>query len=94
MIKKKKKEQTLNVIQHVLCVLGPQQCILCGNLAQEECTDCFKDPLFSKTGFKIFCNTCSDQVLFVSSLVHLVLSVWTLRVLPVSALVLSGSTSS
>ncbi|XP_035509445.1 ubiquitin carboxyl-terminal hydrolase CYLD [Morone saxatilis] len=41
---------------------GPQQCMLCGNLAQEECTDCFKDPLFSQTGFKIFCNTCSSQV--------------------------------
>lgn len=50
-------------VQCLLCVLGPQQCIVCGNLAQEECTDCFKDPLFSKTGFKIFCNTCSDQVL-------------------------------
>ncbi|XP_070764624.1 ubiquitin carboxyl-terminal hydrolase CYLD [Enoplosus armatus] len=41
---------------------GPQQCILCGNLAQQECIECFKDPLFSQTGFKIFCNTCSSQV--------------------------------
>ncbi|XP_070688473.1 ubiquitin carboxyl-terminal hydrolase CYLD isoform X2 [Pempheris klunzingeri] len=41
---------------------GPQQCMLCGKLAQEECTDCFKDPLFSQTGFKIFCKTCSSQV--------------------------------
>lgn len=41
---------------------GPQQCMLCGNLAQEECTDCFKDPAFSQTGFKIFCKTCSAQV--------------------------------
>eukprot|EP00066_Takifugu_rubripes_P029416 XP_011618682.1 PREDICTED: ubiquitin carboxyl-terminal hydrolase CYLD-like isoform X1 [Takifugu rubripes] len=31
---------------------GPQQCMLFGNLAQEECSDCFKDPLFSRTGFK------------------------------------------
>ncbi|XP_044055834.1 ubiquitin carboxyl-terminal hydrolase CYLD isoform X2 [Siniperca chuatsi] len=41
---------------------GPQQCMLCGNLAQEECINCFKDPLFSQTGFKIFCKTCSSQV--------------------------------
>uniref|UniRef100_H2RK57 Ubiquitin carboxyl-terminal hydrolase CYLD n=1 Tax=Takifugu rubripes TaxID=31033 RepID=H2RK57_TAKRU len=41
---------------------GPQQCMLCGNLAQEECSDCFKDPLFSRTGFKMFCETCSAQV--------------------------------
>ncbi|XP_047444344.1 ubiquitin carboxyl-terminal hydrolase CYLD [Mugil cephalus] len=41
---------------------GPQQCILCGNLALEECTDCFKDPVFSSTGFKVFCKTCSSQV--------------------------------
>nr|XP_046246822.1 ubiquitin carboxyl-terminal hydrolase CYLD [Scatophagus argus] len=41
---------------------GPQQCMVCGNLAQEECSDCFKGPLFSQTGFKIFCRTCSDQV--------------------------------
>uniref|UniRef100_A0A3Q4BNC8 USP domain-containing protein n=1 Tax=Mola mola TaxID=94237 RepID=A0A3Q4BNC8_MOLML len=40
----------------------PQQCMLCGNLAQQECTDCFKDPIFSQTGFKIFCQKCSAQV--------------------------------
>ncbi|KAM4548560.1 ubiquitin carboxyl-terminal hydrolase CYLD [Odontesthes bonariensis] len=41
---------------------GPQQCILCGHLAMEECTDCFKDPVFNPTGFKVFCRTCSAQV--------------------------------
>uniref|UniRef100_A0A1A8KT35 Ubiquitin carboxyl-terminal hydrolase CYLD n=1 Tax=Nothobranchius kuhntae TaxID=321403 RepID=A0A1A8KT35_NOTKU len=41
---------------------GPQQCILCGNLATEECTDCFKEDIFSPTGFKVFCRTCSSQV--------------------------------
>ncbi|XP_061634045.1 ubiquitin carboxyl-terminal hydrolase CYLD isoform X3 [Phyllopteryx taeniolatus] len=41
---------------------GPQQCILCGNLAQEECIDCFEEPVFSQTGCKIFCKTCSAQV--------------------------------
>ncbi|XP_061681396.1 ubiquitin carboxyl-terminal hydrolase CYLD isoform X2 [Syngnathoides biaculeatus] len=41
---------------------GAQQCILCGNLAQEECNDCFEEPVFSQTGCKIFCTTCSAQV--------------------------------
>ncbi|KAL6108404.1 uncharacterized protein ACO6RY_18932 [Pungitius sinensis] len=41
---------------------GPQQCMLCGDLAQAECTDCFKDPIFSQTGFKIFCQKCLSQV--------------------------------
>ncbi|CAN9500721.1 unnamed protein product [Ophioblennius macclurei] len=41
---------------------GPQQCVLCGDLALEECTDCFKDPLFNSTGFKVFCRDCSTKV--------------------------------
>ncbi|XP_029939637.1 ubiquitin carboxyl-terminal hydrolase CYLD isoform X2 [Salarias fasciatus] len=41
---------------------GPQQCILCGDLALEECTDCFKDSLFGPTGFKVFCRDCSTKV--------------------------------
>ncbi|XP_077439768.1 ubiquitin carboxyl-terminal hydrolase CYLD isoform X2 [Vanacampus margaritifer] len=41
---------------------GPRQCILCGNLAQEECSDCFEDLVFSQTGCKVFCQTCSLQV--------------------------------
>ncbi|XP_029356776.1 ubiquitin carboxyl-terminal hydrolase CYLD isoform X2 [Echeneis naucrates] len=41
---------------------GPQQCILCGELALKQCTDCFKDPVFSQTGFKVFCNDCSSKV--------------------------------
>ncbi|KAF0041680.1 hypothetical protein F2P81_005212 [Scophthalmus maximus] len=41
---------------------GPLQCILCGDMAEQQCTDCFKDPVFSLTGFKVFCGTCSSQV--------------------------------
>lgn len=41
---------------------GPQECILCGKLAEEECTDCFTEPVFSSAGFKFFCKTCSAQV--------------------------------
>uniref|UniRef100_A0A3B4VII5 ubiquitinyl hydrolase 1 n=1 Tax=Seriola dumerili TaxID=41447 RepID=A0A3B4VII5_SERDU len=40
----------------------PQQCVLCGHLAEEQCADCFKDPLFSQTGFKVFCKECSFKV--------------------------------
>ncbi|KAL6458112.1 hypothetical protein MHYP_G00333420 [Metynnis hypsauchen] len=41
---------------------GPQQCVICGQLAHVECTECFGDPVFSSTGFKHFCDTCSAQV--------------------------------
>lgn len=41
---------------------GLQQCILCGRLAEEECADCFKEPVFGSAGFKFFCKTCSAQV--------------------------------
>ncbi|TRY91954.1 hypothetical protein DNTS_035454 [Danionella cerebrum] len=41
---------------------GPQQCMLCGQLANEECSDCFRDSVFSNTGFKYFCSKCSTQV--------------------------------
>lgn len=41
---------------------GPNQCILCGDLAREECSHCFKDPIFGPTGFKVFCRDCSTKV--------------------------------
>lgn len=41
---------------------GPQPCVLCGQLAKEECAECFRDTLFSDTGFKYFCLKCSTQV--------------------------------
>ncbi|KAM3618937.1 uncharacterized protein V6R79_000730 [Siganus canaliculatus] len=41
---------------------GPLQCIVCGKTAEEECSDCFQDSLFSRTGFKVLCKTCSSQV--------------------------------
>ncbi|XP_057698022.1 ubiquitin carboxyl-terminal hydrolase CYLD [Corythoichthys intestinalis] len=48
-------------LTHVLSGV-PQVCILCGTPAQEECSDCFEEPVFSQTGCKIFCKTCSTQV--------------------------------
>ncbi|XP_048108036.1 ubiquitin carboxyl-terminal hydrolase CYLD [Alosa alosa] len=41
---------------------GPQQCLLCGRLASEECVECFKDSAFSRNCFKYYCQTCSTQV--------------------------------
>ncbi|XP_022064107.2 ubiquitin carboxyl-terminal hydrolase CYLD [Acanthochromis polyacanthus] len=41
---------------------GPQQCMLCGKVAEQECADCFRDPVFSTTGFKVFCMSCSSKV--------------------------------
>ncbi|XP_064190251.1 ubiquitin carboxyl-terminal hydrolase CYLD isoform X2 [Anguilla rostrata] len=41
---------------------SPRECVLCGQLAGLECTDCFTDPTFGRTGFKQFCRTCSAQV--------------------------------
>ncbi|XP_056606123.1 ubiquitin carboxyl-terminal hydrolase CYLD isoform X1 [Triplophysa dalaica] len=41
---------------------GPQPCVLCGQLASKECAECFRDAVFSHTGFKYFCSTCSTQV--------------------------------
>ncbi|XP_059426952.1 ubiquitin carboxyl-terminal hydrolase CYLD isoform X1 [Carassius carassius] len=41
---------------------GPQQCVLCGQLAIYECAECFRDTTFSDTGFKYFCEKCSTQV--------------------------------
>lgn len=40
----------------------PQQCVMCGQLASEECVECFRDQVFSRTGFKLFCSQCSAQV--------------------------------
>ncbi|XP_016095754.1 ubiquitin carboxyl-terminal hydrolase CYLD [Sinocyclocheilus grahami] len=41
---------------------GPQQCVLCGQLANQECAECFRDTVFSDRGFKYFCLKCSAQV--------------------------------
>ncbi|XP_047669331.1 ubiquitin carboxyl-terminal hydrolase CYLD isoform X2 [Tachysurus fulvidraco] len=43
---------------------GLQQCVLCRQLAHVECSQCFIDPVFSNTGIKVFCETCSTQVHF------------------------------
>ncbi|XP_061095622.1 ubiquitin carboxyl-terminal hydrolase CYLD-like isoform X1 [Conger conger] len=41
---------------------SPRECVLCGELAGLACADCFTDPTFGRTGFKLFCLTCSEKV--------------------------------
>ncbi|XP_076871017.1 ubiquitin carboxyl-terminal hydrolase CYLD isoform X2 [Brachyhypopomus gauderio] len=41
---------------------GPQQCLICGELAYVECSGCLGESVFSSTGFKHFCEKCSTQV--------------------------------
>ncbi|XP_060681194.1 ubiquitin carboxyl-terminal hydrolase CYLD [Hemiscyllium ocellatum] len=41
---------------------SPRECCLCGDLATQECEECFKDKVFSKTGLKQFCDICWHQV--------------------------------
>ncbi|XP_078087143.1 ubiquitin carboxyl-terminal hydrolase CYLD isoform X2 [Mustelus asterias] len=41
---------------------SPRECCLCGELAIQECEECFTDKLFSKTGLKQYCGTCWHQV--------------------------------
>ncbi|GCB77694.1 hypothetical protein scyTo_0020601, partial [Scyliorhinus torazame] len=46
---------------------SPRECCLCGELATQECEECFKDKLFSKTGLKQYCDMCWRQVHYHSS---------------------------
>ncbi|OXB60938.1 hypothetical protein ASZ78_001516 [Callipepla squamata] len=41
---------------------SPRECCVCGDIATLECSQCFKDKMFSPTGLKQFCGTCSKQV--------------------------------
>lgn len=41
---------------------SPRECCVCSDVATWECSNCFKDKMFSPTGLKQFCSTCSKQV--------------------------------
>ncbi|XP_054023491.1 ubiquitin carboxyl-terminal hydrolase CYLD [Dryobates pubescens] len=41
---------------------SPRECCVCGDVATLECSECFKDKMFSATGLKQFCSSCSRQV--------------------------------
>ncbi|XP_019383804.1 PREDICTED: ubiquitin carboxyl-terminal hydrolase CYLD-like [Gavialis gangeticus] len=41
---------------------SPRECSMCGDVATQECSECFKDQTFAMTGLKQFCNSCCRQV--------------------------------
>ncbi|ETE61821.1 Ubiquitin carboxyl-terminal hydrolase CYLD, partial [Ophiophagus hannah] len=40
---------------------GPRECFVCGDIATQECSACFKDKMFAGTGLKQFCDSCCSQ---------------------------------
>ncbi|XP_034615488.1 ubiquitin carboxyl-terminal hydrolase CYLD-like [Trachemys scripta elegans] len=40
---------------------SPRECFVCGDVATQECSECFKDEMFAVTGMKQYCNSCCRQ---------------------------------
>ncbi|KAM3841019.1 ubiquitin carboxyl-terminal hydrolase CYLD-like isoform 3-T3 [Vipera latastei] len=40
---------------------SPRECFVCGDIATQECSACFKDKMFAGTGLKQFCDSCCAQ---------------------------------
>ncbi|XP_067416176.1 ubiquitin carboxyl-terminal hydrolase CYLD-like isoform X2 [Emydura macquarii macquarii] len=40
---------------------SPRECFVCGEVATQECSACFKDKRFAATGMKQYCNYCCTQ---------------------------------
>ncbi|KAG8134047.1 hypothetical protein E2320_011812 [Naja naja] len=40
---------------------SPRECFVCGDIATQECSACFKDKMFAGTGLKQFCDSCCSQ---------------------------------
>ncbi|XP_028591858.2 ubiquitin carboxyl-terminal hydrolase CYLD-like [Podarcis muralis] len=40
---------------------SPRECFVCGAVATQECTACFKDKMFADTGLKQYCDSCCTQ---------------------------------
>ncbi|XP_030075726.1 ubiquitin carboxyl-terminal hydrolase CYLD [Microcaecilia unicolor] len=40
---------------------SPRECIICGDLATQECPECFRDKTFAAAGLKQYCDQCSAQ---------------------------------
>ncbi|XP_032079128.1 ubiquitin carboxyl-terminal hydrolase CYLD-like [Thamnophis elegans] len=40
---------------------SPRECFVCGDIATQECSSCFKDKMFAGTGLKQFCDSCCSQ---------------------------------
>ncbi|XP_042321038.1 ubiquitin carboxyl-terminal hydrolase CYLD-like [Sceloporus undulatus] len=40
---------------------SPRECFVCGDVATQECSACFKDKKFADTGLKQYCDSCCSQ---------------------------------
>ncbi|XP_054840309.1 ubiquitin carboxyl-terminal hydrolase CYLD-like [Eublepharis macularius] len=40
---------------------SPRECFVCGDVATQECSACFKDKMFADTGLKQYCDSCCRQ---------------------------------
>nr|XP_056710709.1 ubiquitin carboxyl-terminal hydrolase CYLD-like [Euleptes europaea] len=40
---------------------SPRECFVCGDVATQECSACFKDKMFADTGLKQYCDPCCKQ---------------------------------
>ncbi|XP_062987266.1 ubiquitin carboxyl-terminal hydrolase CYLD-like [Elgaria multicarinata webbii] len=40
---------------------SPRECFVCGDVATQECSACFKDKMFADTGLKQYCDSCCTQ---------------------------------
>ncbi|XP_074842680.1 ubiquitin carboxyl-terminal hydrolase CYLD-like [Carettochelys insculpta] len=45
-----------------LLLNSPRECFVCGDVATQECAECFRDQMFADTGLKQFCDSCCRQV--------------------------------
>ncbi|XP_067323339.1 ubiquitin carboxyl-terminal hydrolase CYLD-like [Anolis sagrei] len=41
---------------------SPRECFVCGDVATQECSACFKDKKFADMGLKQYCDSCCSQV--------------------------------
>nr|XP_014433325.1 ubiquitin carboxyl-terminal hydrolase CYLD-like isoform X4 [Pelodiscus sinensis] len=41
---------------------SPRECFVCGDIATQECSECFRDAVFADMGMKQYCNSCCRQV--------------------------------
>ncbi|XP_048338902.1 ubiquitin carboxyl-terminal hydrolase CYLD-like [Sphaerodactylus townsendi] len=40
---------------------SPRECFVCGDVASQECSACFRDKMFADTGLKQYCDSCCQQ---------------------------------
>ncbi|XP_015279832.1 PREDICTED: ubiquitin carboxyl-terminal hydrolase CYLD-like [Gekko japonicus] len=46
---------------------SPRECFVCGGVATQECSACFKDKMFADTGLKQYCIPAADRLILIIS---------------------------